>query len=49
LISDTSQFEKDLKSEITAAISGEVKSSDVIVDSDKMLHCIFCPECNPTP
>ena len=48
LISDTSQFERELKSEITSAISGEVKSSDVIVDNDKMLHCVFCPECKPS-
>jgi GTP pyrophosphokinase len=49
LISDTSQFERDLKSEITSAISGESRSTDVIVDNDKLLHCIFCPECNPVP
>ena len=45
---DMSELEKDLKSEITATISGEVKSSDVIVDNDKMLHCVFCPECKPS-
>jgi (p)ppGpp synthase/HD superfamily hydrolase len=21
----------------------------VIIDNDKLLHCVFCPECNPTP
>ena len=48
LISDTSQFEKELKAEVTSAITWKALSSDVIVDNDKLLHCIFCPECNPT-
>ena len=26
-----------------------VESMDVIVDNDKRLHCIFCPECKPHP
>ena len=49
LITDANALQRELKSEITSAISGDVKSSDVIVDNDKMLHCIFCPECNPSP
>ena len=47
LISDANFLQKELKSEIISAISTDVKSSDVIVDNDKLLHCIFCPECNP--
>lgn len=47
LISDASSLQKELKSEIMSAISSDVKSSDVIVDNDKLLHCMFCPECNP--
>ena len=48
LITDTNVLQKELKSEITAAISGGVKSSDVMVDNDKLLHCVFCPECKPS-
>ena len=48
LITDASALQKDLKSEITSAISWDVKSSDVIVDNDKLLHCVFCPECKPS-
>ena len=47
LISDTSQFEKELKAEVTSSITWKASSTDVIVDNDKLLHCVFCPECNP--
>ena len=47
LISDVSIYEKELKAEVTSSISWQATSSDVIVDSDKLLHCVFCPECNP--
>jgi hypothetical protein len=49
LISDTSQFEKELKAEVTSIALGKALSTDVIIDNDKLLHCVFCPECNPTP
>ena len=49
LISDTNLLEKELKSEITSVISWKALSTDVIVDNDKKLNCIFCPECNPKP
>ena len=49
LISDTSQFEKELKAEVTSTALGKALSTDVIIDNDKLLHCVFCPECNPTP
>lgn len=49
LITDATTLQKELKSEITSAISWDVKSSDVIVDNDKLLHCVFCPECKPSP
>ena len=48
LISDTSQFEKELKAEVTSVITWKALSTDVIIDNDKLLHCVFCPECNPT-
>ena len=48
-ISDTSQFERELKAEVTSAALGKALSTDVIIDNDKLLHCIFCPECNPSP
>jgi (p)ppGpp synthase/HD superfamily hydrolase len=48
LITDANTLQRELKSEITSAISWNVKSSDVIVDSDKLLHCVFCPECKPS-
>jgi GTP pyrophosphokinase len=47
LLTDANLLQKELKSEIISAISSDVKSSDVIVDNDKLLHCMFCPECNP--
>jgi hypothetical protein len=49
LITDANALQRELKSEITSAISGDVKSSDVMVDNDKLLHCVFCPECKPSP
>ena len=48
LITDANALQRELKSEITSAISWDVKSSDVIVDNDKLLHCVFCPECKPS-
>lgn len=48
LITDSSILEKDLKSEVIWWITWDAKPSDVFVDNDKSLHCIFCPECNPS-
>lgn len=47
LITDTSQLEKELKAEVASLVEWKAQVTDVIVDSDKLLHCIFCPECNP--
>ena len=48
MISDVEIQQENLKQNIQPS-SSSVNASDVIVDNDKMLHCIFCPECHPTP
>jgi hypothetical protein len=47
VISDASLLNEDLKKSIT--IPSESLDRSVIVDNDKSLHCIFCPECIPQP
>ena len=49
LIYDANILQKELKSEITSVAIWQALSTDVIVDNDKLLHCIFCPECKPSP
>lgn len=44
VIEDADEFEKWLKEEITAPASSTLS---VVVDDDKHLNCIFCPECQP--
>ena len=43
VLDDSDSFEVWLKDEITNPLS----SAQVIVDDDKHLNCVFCPECNP--
>jgi hypothetical protein len=48
VISDVATQQKELKNGIhSTVIGGEPR--EVIVDNDKSLHCIFCPECSPYP
>lgn len=47
VLNDTSGPQPDLRQSIQASPS-EVPM-EVIVDNDKFLHCIFCPECKPHP
>jgi (p)ppGpp synthase/HD superfamily hydrolase len=49
IISDVNVQQKDLKRSIQPSSSLEEGLREVIVDNDKSLHCIFCPECNPHP
>jgi hypothetical protein len=43
VLEDSDEFERGLKDEIVAPVS----SSSVVVDDDKLLNCVFCPECQP--
>lgn len=43
VVKDTDELREDLKQEIKNLISPH----EVIVDNDKHLNCIFCPECRP--
>jgi hypothetical protein len=47
VVSDVSLLSEDLKK--TIPLSSEYVDRSVIVDNDKSLHCIFCPECEPQP
>ena len=47
ILSDVEVQQKDLRQIISVSPSS-VSPVDVIVDNDKMLHCVFCPECKPT-
>jgi hypothetical protein len=46
IISDVNSQQKELKRSIHPS-SLEGKSKEVVVDNDKSLQCIFCPECTP--
>ncbi|MBQ9553459.1 hypothetical protein IJU97_00375 [bacterium] len=43
VLDDTDELENGLKDEINNPLS----STMVIVDDDKHLNCVFCPECSP--
>lgn len=47
VVSDVSLLSDDLKKSIH--VTPESLDRSVIVDNDKSLHCIFCPECTPEP
>ncbi|MDR2415586.1 MAG: hypothetical protein LBD75_03055 [Candidatus Peribacteria bacterium] len=45
VVSDVSIQQKELKKNIQTSFGGQLE--EVVVDNDKSLHCIFCPECTP--
>jgi (p)ppGpp synthase/HD superfamily hydrolase len=45
VVSDVKVQQRELQKSIQTSLSGQVE--EVIVDNDKSLHCIFCPECTP--
>jgi len=47
VIEDTTVDETStLKSAITHSDKG-AREEEIIIDNDKQLHCVFCPECDP--
>lgn len=44
VLEDSDELEQGLREEIEAPVS-----TSVVVDDDKHLNCIFCPECQPKP
>jgi (p)ppGpp synthase/HD superfamily hydrolase len=47
VLTDTTSQQQELKQTIQTPPADV--SREVIVDNDKSLHCIFCPECDPHP
>jgi predicted RecB family nuclease len=44
VLEDSDELEQGLREEIETPVS-----TSVVVDDDKHLNCIFCPECQPKP
>lgn len=47
IVLDSSLEQEELKSKVYTPYTGAPQSSEVIVDNDKVLNCILCPECRP--
>jgi (p)ppGpp synthase/HD superfamily hydrolase len=46
VVSDVSLQQTELKKSIQTSFTASLEDV-VVVDNDKSLHCVFCPECTP--